>query len=763
MSARPAPSTHADWSWPVDPADYDRTPELSATEQAALAVVVDKRDRHRRRDAGAMSTIDRLMRPVWDVLAATGTHPTTIKHVEYVLLREMLTRRRSYWVWAPEEWAVILSDENVAARRYRTRPEQYRRRLLSVAYVLCGIGPQQIGHALFVHSRRMASDVFGSHHVEAACELVVGVLGGWDYRTRQLRYQLPQALSYVMLCNRSPVLADLTTEKLQAIHDGQVPRYLRKVVIAMSRALASLGFIERELEPSERIQRRTSAASSTPSGCSQEWVRWAERWRDTSTLEPRTRQHMYGCLLQVGRWLSEAHPEVTSPQQWTRELAAEYVAAVDRATVGQWASTDHIPADRLGKQLAANTKKHQLGAIRTFFRDCQEWGWITRHFNPVRAFTPPRSVRSRPTTNPRVIADDVWAKLLWAGLHLTAEDIPAVFWTNGDKRDPDRKRLPLYPPEMVRAVTLMWLFSGLRSDEIRRLRVGCIRWQHGDIRVACTGETLPKDAVCWLDVPVNKTGGAFTKPVDRVVGEGVAAWEAVRPEQPLALDAKTGEAVRYLFSYRGNQIGRAYINTRLIPMLCRKGGVPEGDARGNITSHRARSTIATQLFNAKEPMTLFELQEWLGHRSPHATQYYARITPTRLAKSYEKAGYFGRNLRAIEVLVDQQAVRSGAVAAGEPWKYYDLGHGYCTYDFYSQCPHRMACARCSFYVPKDSAKAQLLEGKANLARFREEMPLTDEELAAIEEGIELHEKLLDRLADEPTPDGRTPRQLLERG
>ena len=42
-----------------------------------------------------------------------------------------------------------------------------------------------------------------------------------------------------------------------------------------------------------------------------------------------------------------------------------------------------------------------------------------------------------------------------------------------------------------------------------------------------------------------------------------------------------------------------------------------------------------------------------------ATQHYAKITPTKLAKSYADAGYFSRNLRAIEVLVDQEVVRSG--------------------------------------------------------------------------------------------------------
>jgi hypothetical protein len=47
----------------------------------------------------------------------------------------------------------------------------------------------------------------------------------------------------------------------------------------------------------------------------------------------------------------------------------------------------------------------------------------------------------------------------------------------------------------------------------------------------------------------------------------------------------------------------------------------------------------------------FELQEWLGHATPTATQHYAKITPTKLAKSYADAGYFTRNLCAIEVFI----------------------------------------------------------------------------------------------------------------
>jgi hypothetical protein len=300
---------------------------------------------------------------------------------------------------------------------------------------------------------------------------------------------------------------------------------------------------------------------------------------------------------------------------------------------------------------------------------------------------------------------------------------------------------------MTRAIALVWLFCGLRRDEIRRLRVGCIRWQQKEVMT-----------VCLLDVPVHKTGLAFTKPVDQAVGQAINAWEKVRPPQAKLCDYKTGEMVDFLFLYQMRQTGISYVNERLIPRLCRKAGVPEHDLRGKITSHRARSTIATQLFNAKEPMSLFELQEWLGHRLPSSTQRYAKITPTKLVKSYSDAGYFRRNLRAIEVLIDQEKVRDG-LGANEPWKFYDLGHGYCTYDFFDQCPHRMACAKCSFYLPKGSTASALLEGKSNLMRMRQEIPLNESESAALDDGLSALESLLSRLANIPTPAGPTPLQL----
>jgi hypothetical protein len=61
-------------------------------------------------------------------------------------------------------------------------------------------------------------------------------------------------------------------------------------------------------------------------------------------------------------------------------------------------------------------------------------------------------------------------------------------------------------------------------------------------------------------------------------------------------------------------------------------------------------------------MSLFELQRWLGHKWANSTQHYLDISPSKLAQSFRNAGYFARNLRVIEVLIDRKVVgaKSGA-------------------------------------------------------------------------------------------------------
>jgi hypothetical protein len=93
--------------------------------------------------------------------------------------------------------------------------------------------------------------------------------------------------------------------------------------------------------------------------------------------------------------------------------------------------------------------------------------------------------------------------------------------------------------------------------------------------------------------------------------------------------------------------------------------------------------------------------------------YYTSRSHLELSQALEQ--YTTQNTRLATVLLDREAIASGAVQQGEPWKYYDVGHGFCTHDFFETCPHRIACARCASYVPKASSVPQLQQAHDNLA------------------------------------------------
>ncbi len=218
--------------------------------------------------------------------------------------------------------------------------------------------------------------------------------------------------------------------------------------------------------------------------------------------------------------------------------------------IGDYVENINRACDKKGKPLLPITKSGFLSGVRRFFRDCQEWEWIPRKFSPERALATPRSVTALIKPNPRVIADDVWAKLLWAGLNLTKEDLPNTGLTSDY----------LYPLSMVQAITIAWLFAGIRNNEIIRLRTGCIRWQKDDVVIPGFNQVVPKDAVCYLEIPVNKTSPGYVKPVDKVLGEAILNWEKERPIQQPLMDRKDGSLADFLFMYRGKKIGQGLIN-----------------------------------------------------------------------------------------------------------------------------------------------------------------------------------------------------------
>ncbi|MER7199707.1 MULTISPECIES: hypothetical protein [unclassified Streptomyces] len=94
-----------------------------------------------------------------------------------------------------------------------------------------------------------------------------------------------------------------------------------------------------------------------------------------------------------------------------------------------------------------------------------------------------------------------------------------------------------------------------------------------------------------------------------------------------------------------------------------------------LTSQRARATIAPTFSTPASRYPLNDLQQWIGHKHPAGTRYYAAILQRTLTASHEKADYFDRNFRTIQVLIDRECILTGAThqAANSPGSTTGLG------------------------------------------------------------------------------------------
>jgi integrase len=586
-----APVPRLVWRWPIDAGRYDTPGPLTPVEREALNKL--GMDLRRRRDcdqrAPEWQVIDRLMRPLDDAVAALhwSTDNTRMHRgfagdaVALVLLRSA-ELDRTFWGWSGEEWIQLIGTsldhfQKPWPIRFDVNVRPY---VGALAYLVGGFTDF---HRLGPFGRlALARRVFGQQALDEARDQVAQILTRWGYRIGAANNQrLTTALGEALLLNRSPHLQDLATKVFDRLRqDPAMAGRHSHALRCIQKAVASLGYCDDRPwpPPTERADIE---------GAPPEWADAVDRWCATSTLTPKVRTCWRSVLSKAGRWLADQHPDVKGPADWTRQTCTAWIAAIDGLAVGDYVQHHKSLGKHVGKPLAPRTKAGYITATRTFFRDLQDWEWILRRFDPIRALATPRSIAALTGPDPRIIADDVWAKLLWAGLNLEVGDLPAN--SSG----------PSYPIQLIQAVTMTWLFSGQRSDEIARLRVGCIRWQHNNTPIpGDSTEVLAKDAVCLLDVPTHKTGTAFTKPVDPLLGQAIEAWQAIRPAQPKMLDRKTGEYVDFVFAVRVRRLATAYINETIIPALCGKAGVPAADVRGNITSHRARATIASQLYNA---------------------------------------------------------------------------------------------------------------------------------------------------------------------
>ena len=457
-------ATQPGWVFPMSLERDDRREELGEAERSALFALGPKalrRNRARgipRRTASHWKALTRLVEPL-DTAWAGLHHGDDIRfrragaNAAAIILQHCADTGRSYWAWTPGDWAGVcgVSAQTFTAAQPLPTETTVRPFVIALGYLLSGFDAfEQLGTFNRLH---LAGLVFGAEMVDQSLREAGTVLEQWGYRSvLSGKHRLRGVFSQALLINRSPMLEDLHSAAFDRLHAHPATNeHHGEMLYALQRAVAALG----HCDPPVRTGYNHAPGID---GTDPSWATWVQRWHDTSTLTPKVRAIVRTIMAKAGRWLATEYPEITEPGQWTRQTCAAWVAAVDRMAVGDYVQRlDHIHA-RAGMPISPRTKAHNLMATRTFFRDLQEWEWIGRRFDPARALAVPRSIAVLIGTNPRVIADDVWAKLLWAGLNLEPGDLP------GNTAD------TYYPMELIRAVTLCWLFSGLRSDELSRLR-----------------------------------------------------------------------------------------------------------------------------------------------------------------------------------------------------------------------------------------------------------------------------------------------------
>ena len=176
-------------------------------------------------------------------------------------------------------------------------------------------------------------------------------------------------------------------ERLRA--DPAMGRYCARDLHGVHRAVAALGHATRR-------PRRSTATASPSSRAPHRLGRVGRALaRDLDAGPEGPRQLSASSLAKVGRWLAAEHPEITEPAP---------VDPADLRGLGrgrrphgrrrllQWRAGLRGPARQ-----AADRREPRPATSRRpapFFRDCQEWEWIPRRFDPARALAHPAQHRA---------------------------------------------------------------------------------------------------------------------------------------------------------------------------------------------------------------------------------------------------------------------------------------------------------------------------------------------------------------------------------
>lgn len=218
------------WQWPLDLAQYDRSPYLSETEECAL---VSWSNTMRVRAA-----VPRLYLPLRDVAALSSKQSLLKRHAkaQTAILQEIQRTQQPYWVWSQQAWIDLVCHPLIhsSARLFIT----------ANAYLLCDFRLVHCIGPIFYLSG-LGRLIFGEELFEHECGRLHQALQKIGYGKVNLQQNFPSILAAVMLENRNPYLESFDAELLERTRE----KYSAQAhgIGKLSHGLAALGILPEPL------------------------------------------------------------------------------------------------------------------------------------------------------------------------------------------------------------------------------------------------------------------------------------------------------------------------------------------------------------------------------------------------------------------------------------------------------------------------------------------------------------------------------------
>jgi len=742
---------------PLRPEQFDRRP-LTPAERVALVLLTEgsaPMNSTPRRAAAAV--LARLLTPLHAVYALRHSQPSRQSLAAQLVCRQMHQRGRAFWQWSPLEWRTISGDTYDAFERVHAvhgARGGLRPYLLDVAYLLCrfeGLGPHSTATAFYP----MACAIFGAPLVDAQIARINAVLAREGYATGHASMkQRHQVIAVLLLLNRSPWLAHLSWTVVDRAADLAFPHTGRIMRGKITAALVLLGILTPRADPA----RQDLFPPGPREGVPDIWYAWYLAWRETGScgLARRVARNYGTYILYTGRWLAARYPAILSPEQWTEETALALRTAVLEESHAIFITTHGAEDLRrrgiLDRRLSHPAISQFLAAMRRFFRDLQTKAHavdaaparrLPRAFDPREALATPAHIeKALAGSEPRDIAPAIWQRLAIQAARLAPENLPQPY--------------AYWPFAAVQAMALLWVSTARRPNELLRLRVECVRAQwEPDMRDE-DGDPLPPgedaldgacaDRVFYLHIPSSKYGGPGWIWIPQYTADAIARWQTERGASRSPLyDHKDREFTDLLFSLRGKRRSAAFLNRRLIPLLCARAGVEPFDAEGAYTAHRGRSARISLLHACG--LELEDLAAYAIHKDTRTIKKYARRDPIHLHRKVARADTLST---VIEGLYDPDAALHGAPAV-----HWFLGYDpdgtpqFCGLPAHQTCPHRMDCPRCGLFIGGE--RARLVHDDPSLLTVTATVPMTAAQQLLSQGQVAAAEQALEELRAVPTP------------